>query len=400
MDMTPEQKCLLSLIGHSLYSMPFEMPCGVDLRALMREANAQAVSSIAFKSYELIPLDDELSEAVKTTLMRHTLSNVECFKNHTYLHNLMQNNGVRYCIVKGAVSASYYPDPLSREMGDVDFYVHPDDFELACRVLKDDGFVFSNDDHPCHISMHNGRKHFELHFKPVAYSEGSVGDMILENWRDILERSSIKQDKLATYCAPSTFHHGFILLTHLQHHLFQEGIGLRHFIDWAVFVSSLSNDEFLTLFEARLKKIGLFRLAQLLCLGAVKHLGMPHSAWMGDDYETADELLNDILSGGNFGRKDRQRAFERLLICDRDSGDVKKPRIAQMFRSLNRIVDSHWKCAKKFPLLYPIGWIFFPARFFIRMLFGKRKLNVIDTYKKSGERKKKYSKIKAYDPEE
>ena len=397
---TLEQKTLLSLLGQNLFSTPFESDSDVDWEKVAKEARAQTVFSFAFNRYKQLPLGDELAARIKTTLMKYALSNTACFKNHTYLHELMQQHGISYCVVKGAVSASYYPDPMLRAMGDVDFYVHPDDMDRALSVFEAKGFVRDRTNHPCHIAMKNGSKHFEMHFKPVAYHNGPVGKKLEEYWRDIRETAVPSAIDLATYIGPSPFHHGFILLTHLQHHLFYEGVGLRHFCDWAVFANAFSNEEFVALFESRLKRIGLYRLAQLLSLGAVKHMGMPYKDWMGDDYETADELLEDIICGGNFGRKDRQRTYEGMFIADRDTGDMKKGRLVQIFSSLNNIVDSHWKSAKKCPILYPVGWIFFSARYLIRVLLGKRKMNLVDTYQKSGKRREKYSKIKVFEPEE
>lgn len=395
-----EQKTLLSLLGHHLFSMPFEPDSNVDWKKVAKEAKAQTVFSVAFNRYKQLPLGDELAAKIKTTLIKYAISNTACFKNHTYLHELMQQHGISYCAVKGAVSASYYPDLLLRSMGDVDFYVHPDDIARALSVFEDEGFVRDEMNHACHISMKNGSKHFEMHFKPVAYHEGWIGDIFEEYWHDIRETAVLTESNLATYYGPSVFHHGFILLTHLQHHLFHEGVGLRHFCDWVLFADSLSNDDFVSIFECKLKRIGLYRLAQLLSLGAVKHMGMAHKDWMGNDYNTADELLEDIIDGGNFGRKDRQRTYEGLFIYDSNTGDIKKGRLRQIFSSLNNIVNYYWKSAKKFPLLYPVGWAYFSMRYLIRVMQGKRKMNLIDTYQKSGKRKEKYSKIKVFEPEE
>ena len=399
-NISSEQKTLLSLLGHGLFSAPLTIEPDVDWVGVAREARAQAVFSVAFNNYKSLPLSDELSARVKATLMKYALSASACFKNHSYLHGLMEKNGIPYCVVKGAASASYYPDPILRAMGDVDFYVHPDEIDRAVKIFEGEGFERADMNHPSHIVLRNGAKHFEMHFKPVGYHDGWIGEMLLEYWKDILETSRMYQGELAEFRGPSVFHHGFIMLTHLQKHLVSEGVGLRHFCDWALFASSLSNEEFVETFESPLKRIGLFRLAQVLSLGAVKYLGMEYRAWMGDDYDTAEELLADIIYGGNFGRKDKQRVYEGLFIVERGTGDVKKGRIRMIFGSLNYIVDNHWRAAKKFPLLYPIGWVFFSMRYLIRVALGKRQMNLVDTYKKSGERKEKYSKLKAFEPEE
>lgn len=395
-----EQKTLISLLAHNLFSAPFEASSNIDWEAVAKESRAQTVFSLAFNRYNELPIDDELAKKIKRSLMKHALSNTDCFKNHTYLHQLMTKNGISYCAVKGAVSASYYPYPSLRDMGDVDFYVHPNDIAKAREIFEKEGFVFDKVNHPSHLSMQNGKKCFEMHFKPVAYQEGWVGDIFEEYWSDIRESSLLYESNLSTFYRPSVFLHGFILLTHLQHHLFHEGVGLRHFLDWALFVDSLSNDEFLEIFEEKLKRIGLFRLAQLLSLGAVKNMNMQYKAWMGDDYETADELLEDIIYGGNFGRKDRQRSYEGMFIYDKNSNDTDRGPLYQIFKSLNKIVDYNWKSAKKIPLLYPIGWVYFSMRYLIRVMLGKRKMNLVDTYQKSGQRKEMYSKLKSFEPEE
>ena len=397
---SPKQTTLLQLIGHNLFDLPFSPSPDTDWRAVYKESRAQAVGILAFQTYRELPMAEDIAADINKFIKASTWRNVQCFQYHTYLHKLLTQHEIPYCVVKGAASASYYPDPLLRAMGDVDFYVHPDDMDRALAVFEADGFTSDSVNHPCHIAMKNGKKHFEMHFKPVAYHNGPVGEKLEVYWRNIRETAVPSEMEFATYIGPSTFHHGFILLTHLQHHLFYEGVGLRHLCDWAVFANAFSSEEFVAVFEAELKRIGLFRLAQLLSLCAVKHMGMPHKDWMGDDYETADELLEDILSGGNFGRKDKQRSYEGMFIADRDTGDMSRGRLIQIFSSLNNIVDSHWRAAKKCPLLYPIGWVYFSLRYLIRVLLGKRKMNLVDTYQKSGQRREKYEKLRVFKPEE
>lgn len=395
-----EQKTLLSLLAHNLFSAPLNLDSNVDWKGVAKEAKVQSVFCIAFSNYKELPLEQELELKIKAVLMKSTFANVTCIKNHSYLHKLMTKNNVPYCVVKGAVSASFYPEMHSRTMGDVDFYVHKCDLEKALCVFEKEGFARDKANHPYHISLKNGNKCFEMHFNPIAYSEGWVGDMLKEYWSNIRENAVVYKSGLATFYGSSIFHHGLILLTHLQHHLFREGVGLRHYCDWLLFASSLSNEEFLTLFELPLKKIGLFRLAQLLSLGAVKYIGMPYQEWMGDDYETAEELLEDILYGGNFGRRDRRRAYEGMLIIDRGTGNDKKKSISRLIASLNEKVDYQWEFAKKFPVFYPIGWGYFAIRYLTKVITGKRKMNLIDNYLKSKKRNQKYEKIKAFEPEE
>jgi hypothetical protein len=281
-------------------------------------------------------------------------------------------------------------------MGDVDFYVAQDQFNDALEIMKAEGFIPDKANHPSHVALAEGRRRFELHFKPVGYHEGEIGDMFLRAWENILDDSSDRQTQVCIFCCPSEFHHGFILLTHFHSHLVTAGVGIRHLIDWAVFANSFTDSEFRERFEAGLKEFGLWKLAQMLSLAAVRHLGMPYKSWMGNDVATADELLEDVLYGGNFGRKDRQRAYEGLMISDANTRISSKNSLRNLFTSVNSIVDRHWRSAKRFPILYPIGWVVFSFRFLFRLLLGKRKMNIFDTVKKGTDRADLYERLEVF----
>ena len=395
---TIEQLQLLNLLGHSLFGAPLEIIPEVDWNGVAKESLSQAVLTIAFNNYRNLPLSDELAAKMKRNLMRHVLNNVECIKRHGYLHELMQKNGINYCVLKGATSAFYYPDMMLRPMGDVDFYVAPDQFDRALQIFLDEHFTPSEDNHGFHIGLDGDKGNFELHFKPVGYREGELGELYMRAWENIIEDSRLCNTEIASFRAPSAFHHGFILLTHLYGHLISSGVGLRHLLDWAVFANSLSDVQFKETFETKFKEFGVWKLAQLLALAAVRNMGMPYKSWMGDDAETADELLMDILSGGNFGRKDKQRGYESALIS-RDIGNMENNRLNNLFKWSLRVVDSHWSVAKKLPFLYPFGWIIFGTRFFVRWLFGKRHLDVVSAYKKGKDRGDLYERMSVFTPE-
>jgi hypothetical protein len=94
----------------------------------------------------------------------------------------------------------------------------------------------------------------EMHFAPIAKPSGYIGAIFEEYWSDICDKATLTKDVFSQYFLPSAFHHGFILLTHLRQHMIPVGVGLRHVCDWAVFVDSFSNEEFIAIFEERLKR--------------------------------------------------------------------------------------------------------------------------------------------------
>ena len=148
-----------------------------------------------------------------------------------------------------------------------------------------------------------------------------------------------------------------------------------------------------------MKRVGLWKLAQVLSLAVVKHLGMPYKPWMGNDYVTADALLEDILRGGNFGSRDKSMGYEGLFISDQQSLDVSKSRVSQVIRSMNAIVRRRWKAAEKCPLLYPIGWLCLFGRYLQKRITGQRKTTIVRVFRQSGKRRRLYKSLNMFEPE-
>lgn len=393
-DFGKTQNTVLSLLGHNLFDAPLTIDPEVVWAEVARESKMQAVLLLAFKNHQELPLDQNLRAELEKRLMLNTVSNVRCFRDHTYLHSIMAKGNLPYCVLKGAASAYYYPEPLLRAMGDVDFFVPPRELEKATDLMISAGFERLDRGHRYHRIFKKGRTRCEMHFEPIALPTGKMSRIFWDYWGEMCDGAMLAKDDLVEFQMPSPFLHGFVLLSHFQSHLLSEGVGLRHICDWAVFANSFSNEEFLNVFETRLKRVGMWTLAQILCLIAVEYMGMPYRAWMGEDRDTAGELLADILAGGNFGRKDRRRSYEGFFIAEEGTSEAKNNSFSQAFRSLNRLVENHWPVVKKCPLFYPAGWIFFPCRYMILRLLGKRKVSILKSYSESKKRKRLYQKLK------
>lgn len=93
-------------------------------------------------------------------------------------------------------------------------------------------------------------------------------------------------------------------LTHLYHHFFDEGIGMRQIIDYYYVVSMLNvNCEMLTWLPKELKHLGLWKFAGAVMYVLHEVLGLPEEKMIAPmDEKRGKLLLAEILNGGNFGR--------------------------------------------------------------------------------------------------
>lgn len=399
-------RTIFGLLGQRLFGVPYTPEHDVDWEAVARESRNQAVFYQVLADYHKLPgIDGDLKDKLWNLLAKGMMKNIKVHAQHTDLHKLMTEQGIPYVILKGAASARYYPDPQSRGMGDVDFYIGEADFDKALEVCQAAGFQASDMDHICHVVLRKGRVHMEMHRMPMGVPDGEVGELVKGYLTSLCEDACLVQNSLVTCRCPSDFHHGLIMLMHMQHHMLAEGIGLRHLSDWAVFVNHFRGEEFPNLFRAKLKTVGLWKLARLLSLCAVEFLSLPQQDWMtesGSDRELAKALMEDILAGGNFGAKDRQRAYEGLFISNRGKEGVQNNRIRKGFQALTRITYMKYPIVEKHPVLLPIGWAATFGGYLIRTRERNKKgqdIHTLSAFQKSMPRISLYRQLGLYEPE-
>lgn len=216
---------------------------------------------------------------------------------------------------------------------------------------------------------------------------------------DIFVKSKLLKTPNGECVVASDFHHGIILLLHTASHLTHEGVGLRHLCDWAVFANSFTNEEFINLFENPLKELGLWRFSQLLTLCCIKYLGCDKKEWVGQaDDALLEDIIVDVLNGGNFGYKDTDRYAQIKYISNRETNKPsKKGAIIQAFSSINAKAKTKYTFAQKHKILLPIGWIAVVFDYFVLVLTRKRKLDNINTVKGANHRQNIYKEFKLFE---
>lgn len=391
------EKILLDILANNLFNTERKIDLNEDnINAVWCEAYTQAVTLTAFNNSQNEILKSSQSEHIKKKLNHTLANNTKIDFEHVRICNIMKNAGIPCTILKGFASALYYPDPLMRSMGDVDFLIDTDNFEKATETLKNNNYFAAEKGNDVHDIFLGKNCRCEMHFQPSGIPEGKAGVKVRKYLSGLLENSEKVQTELGEITVPSTFHHGLIILLHMCHHLTGDGLGLRHLCDWAVFLNTIGEEKFLELFEKTFKDIGLWNFAKIMTFISCKYLGLPGMDWAKDaDKKLADYILIDIIIGGNFGQKNVDRAHESLLISSKNEKETSMLR--QFFISANSIVYKNWKFARKCKLLLPFGWIFFGFRYIIRSLFGKRpKIRPQKVAKEASERIDIYSELKLF----
>lgn len=397
---------LLKIVGYQLFGG--ERPeITADILTVLEEAKAQTVFTTVFPF-----LQDELMrrypnefENAQEDFFKNVILNTNNFQEHSELHELMEGQGIPYVAIKGLSSAAYYPDPSLREMGDVDFLVYEKDFEKAKQAVLSIGFVVDHGDDNKGIHIAFSREPmsiWEQHRSINGIPEGNIGKLIQKEIDSTIETAQTIMLDGAVCRIPDKYHHGLIILLHMISHMTSEGIGLRHLCDWAAFVNSLTNDEFIELYDDKLKAVGIWKYAQIMTCVSERYLGIEHKQW-AENTEFDDSLLygviTDIMNGGNFGKKDANRYREIKYISNRGQRTVdNKNVIAQVVRTLNQKVYDENIFINKHRYFLPVGWAIEGSKYFGLLITGKRKSKGTSSMlKEAASRKDIYSRMELFD---
>ena len=410
--MNDVQSLLLQVISAALFDKKAPDIAADQLMPLVDESKAQAVYPLA-----LSILDRQLQEKLSPEqyadcneeFFRYAIAGTQNFSEHGELHELMTANDMPYVAMKGLASAMYYPEPNLRSMGDVDFLVAKENVSQAGKLLESIGFAVDHgeEDDGIHIAYTRPPMSiWELHHSVNGIPNNEVGELIRAEMDKTIPTAETAEVDGSTCRLPDKLHHGLIMLLHTASHLTSEGVGLRHLCDWAVFASTLSDAEFREIFEKKLKGFGLWRFAQVLTLLGIRNLGAPKRVWALEAVESRkvneemlEGLMNDILSGGNFGTKDMNRYREIKYISDRGEHTVSSGGILrQGLRTMNQKVYADYRTIKKYKMLLPIGYFAEGGKYIGLLLTGKRKSSgTKKMLKEAAERKRIYNSLHLFE---
>ena len=391
------QKLLLCLCAKSLFDKDITLTDGFDCKELVEESKRQTVFPCVYSSIK------NMYDNIDGNLFSQIIAkNIRVEYVHNEVHRVLNANNIPYVILKGVASASYYKEPMLRMMGDVDVLVASESISKSDKLLKSIGFVTTDDIDG--DNMHIGYKRkdgvaCELHRRINGVPNNSVGDIVNKYLNDIFEKSEEYKTSNGICIVPSKFHHCLILLLHTASHLTSEGVGLRHLCDWAVFVNSFTNDEFVNTFEKPLKDMGLWRFAQLLTLCCIKYLGCDAKDWAGEtDEDLLEKIITDILNGGNFGVNDLERYSQIKYISDREIGAVaQKNAFVQLLCSINAKSKNEFPFVKKSVVFLPVGWLFTICKHLYLIIIGKRYIDGVSIITNAKKRKDIYDEFRLFE---
>lgn len=403
-NLTKEQKVLLNLISLNVNGNANELVLsdqeidGVNWEEVAKESIVQSVPLCALDAcavYKKV-IPENIFAKWSAYSMRVMQSNMKVINSQQELINILGEKHP-YLILKGTSACSYYNKPILRALGDVDFLIEPKQQSEIEKLLIDNGCTLSGGDHPNHVVFKKPGAHLEMHFEVAGVPYGKVGELVKEFLKDAVYAPVKKSYESCEFNAPTDLNHALILLLHMQHHMLGEGFGLRHLSDWTVFVNKTHNEAF---WQEKLlpflKKIGLYNYAKIMTKVGAVYLNSILPAWAKDaDDDVCAQIINDILMGGNFGRKDENRSSSGMLISEHGKGGTKHGAVYNLAHGLHKAVLRK-KAVKKCILLYPFVYVYKAIRFVFLSIIGKRP-SIVKMLPEAEKRKVIYDKLAIFE---
>ena len=352
MNFNNEQICILELIKASLFSIKPSFPEKVDWDKVFEIAKLQCIVALVepavpyeFKNPWTIVKYQNIAHFVKISYEQNDI--VRMFKEH----------GIPMVIIKGMAAAMYYPEPVRRTMGDIDFFVPPDKLLEAKSLLEENGFSYVDENYR-HIEYKKHDIEFELHWKVCSQHYKDIENVYVDGMNHT-EEYGINGSVFDGF--PNSLN-GLIILGHFMQHLKGSGIGIRHLIDWMMFVhKELDDESWDKIFRPLAEAAGLEKLAITITYLCKTMLGFPDEiTWCDDaDEELAESVLERVLIDGNFGIA--RSESEKIRISAKKNG---------VFSFVQKAGVANWKFAQKYPIFQPLAWIYQIFRYIKKIILG------------------------------
>ena len=218
---------------------------GMNWQALYSFASKQALLGLCFDGIErlgeeypeelrLNPIGRELLVTWMGKAQQIRRQNMKVNVVASKLYSMLREDGLRCCILKGQGNALMYSNAYSRNPGDIDVWVNASREQIT--EYAKTHFEIGNDIRFQHLETSMDGVPVELHFFPCTMNN-PIYHVRLQKWfkrNADLQCSNVVSlpDGIGEIAIPTTAFNVIYQLTHLYHHFFDEGIGMRQIIDY------------------------------------------------------------------------------------------------------------------------------------------------------------------------
>lgn len=315
MLMGVNQQAFFALVWAGLWEQEVQLSSfgQIDFKEVYRFAEEQSVIGLVAAGIEHVK-DVKIPQEIALQFVGSTLQleqhNKAMNQFVAKLIDQLRSQDIYALLIKGQGIAQYYERPLWRASGDVDLLLSDTNYEKAKSNLLPFA-VDSEQEYKAfrHLGMTmKGGFMVELHGTLHSRLSKRVDRGIDEAQNSVFYGGNVRswQNGFTQVFLPGVDEDVIFVFTHILHHFYIEGIGLRQICDWCRLLWTYRDTLNYGLLESRIRQMGLMTEWKAFAALAVDWLGMPaetmplYSAdrkWS----KKADKIIEFVLETGNFG---------------------------------------------------------------------------------------------------
>lgn len=325
MKLTTNQRVFFTLLQTGLWKKEASLLADkkIDFSELYRLAEEQSVVGLIVAGIDWLYSRNPGFVMPKADLLRFVSCTLQLEEQNISINEFLEwlmerlrEENIFAILVKGQGIAQCYERSLWRASGDIDLLLDAENYERAKKVLLP-------------IAQEVEREYVSLKHQGMT-----ISGVVVELHGTLHSRLSKRIDKVVDEAQDRCLHYGearawrcgkvdvllpsadndvVFVFTHILHHFFIEGVGLRQICDWCRLLWKYRLEIDMNLLEKRLKKMGLMSEWKSFAALAVDWLGMPVDAMPLYSSESkwklkASRIMAFVMESGNFGHK---RQYER-----------------------------------------------------------------------------------------
>lgn len=348
--MIKEHQLLINICKAYIYQTKFEMPGEVDYKTLYNISKSHNLGALV---YSVIKDCDEFKENAQIRQLFENVFYESIYRYQTqtevinHLSSLLSENKIRHVFFKGSQIKELYPLPQVRVMGDIDVLIDKENRDRVKKILCENGFINENCNGPVYEYTYDGIL-TEVHTKIISGKVGS--STACDGFAD-----AVNNAKFDGYCGylDNDYHFAY-LLTHIAHHFWFYGAGVKMIVDLAILLQKcdINLDNVLN----KMKEIDLYDFSKVILTVCYKWFGVGQ-AYVDDVIKT--EMF--LLSFGAFGNVNRNKAavIQRKELEEGKKNSPVMTRLRLLFPPYEKLKEIPYiKFIEGRPWLTGYAWIY------------------------------------------
>ena len=288
----------------------------VNWEAMLATAKKQSLAGVIYYGIGNLPKEQrpEKKLLLKWYMLAEKIKQYNQTLNELAVRTVEQYtaDGFLVCLLKGQGNALMYPDPMMRNPGDIDLWVKPEGEKCNIETIRKavNEYVKAHYKNPefryYHAEYAVDKISVEAHYMP-SIMNNPIYNKRLQRWfsermDEQCQHVVALPDGVGQIPVPTFEFNVVFQLSHMMHHYFDEGIGLRQMMDYYYLLKSDGRSQMAD-FQETLKYLNLYKFAGAVMYVMQRVFKLEEAYMLAPvDEKRGKSLLREIAKGGNFGK--------------------------------------------------------------------------------------------------